>query len=533
MDFPSLAYPFDENGPVYGGNKHKTARIPIFLKYAFYALANASDHLLEQYPLVTPITERKDDEAFRGRLREGLIALLTQIRVQVDQICTDNLLYIEHLAVTVPAQWTLEFEDVYKGLLDEVFNMPGKYVFVTETEALAHWLFRRYLLEAEREQQHDVMLFLDFGGHNMNGCMFRIVRNVDGEGGVGFYRMGDPFGAGGGSEQWEYNVGEHCIRERGLEPLVAQSVLDDFAIRKGTLFPGNIEEKACFMYRESKGEHEIFKISATALDNCWEEALRGPFRVTADCLRRFVALPDHIKKLVVVSGGTARNEGVRSWLADWCRNAGLPPPFEAARYDHVYIKVAKGAALAVANRMTVQQFWARGAALGLQLRQGTTGAIKNLQNVWDNEAAFAVNAARQAVVTLSLTGRDELRIICDPFFTPANWWAARITDVNKCYNFLYLGTPMRGRYRFQLGLIEAQGGDMMLQIRTWRKGPRQKGFRLQEDHVLPMYFDAGGNVVLPGETGKTLGESGINFPVPPEEPDVGDMMEMSDSDPDR
>ena len=233
-DFSSNGYPFDD-GEVYLGDNPDPERRLISLKYGFYLLANAKDELLEQYPLVNPLMERQNDPNFRARLVEGLKQLFTKIRPHVLRICEKKRFTIDKIALSIPAQWTLEFEDVYTDIIVEVFSQPrSKLWFYTETEALAHFLFRNHMDGLEFEGDHEVMLFLDFGGHNMvwspsltrcslwrdihanvdmrrqTGCIFNVVRSSDDK--TGFYCIEEPFGkpdypstssALGSADDWE------------------------------------------------------------------------------------------------------------------------------------------------------------------------------------------------------------------------------------------------------------------------------------------------------------------------------------------
>lgn len=55
------------------------------------------------------------------------------------------------------------------------------------------------------------------------------------------------------------------------------------------------------------------------------------------------------------------------------------------------MKIARGTAYAAGNRITVEQFFERGAAIGVQRQQHGTRGDGNERNYWDNEAAFALS----------------------------------------------------------------------------------------------------------------------------------------------
>ena len=114
--------------------------------------------------------KRRHDTAFRARLHRGLEDLFSTIASQVDKICRRKGLIVADIALTVPSQWTLEFEDLYADIVGKVFDRPHSAIyFCTETEALANFVLRDNLddLILDGHSSYDTMLFLDFGGHNM------------------------------------------------------------------------------------------------------------------------------------------------------------------------------------------------------------------------------------------------------------------------------------------------------------------------------------------------------------------------------
>lgn len=168
-DFSSSGHPFDNDGPVYIGETPDPDRQSTSLKNGFYVLADASaDALIHQYSLAMPLWERKHDPAFRARLSQGLRELLSTIQRRVSHICKTQRFTIATIGLSVPAQWTLEFERVYRDLVVEVFQHPPSEIhFHTESEALAHYLFRKHIDELNEDGIVDAVLLLDFGGHNM------------------------------------------------------------------------------------------------------------------------------------------------------------------------------------------------------------------------------------------------------------------------------------------------------------------------------------------------------------------------------
>ena len=147
------------------------SRRSVSAKYAFYVLADAEDTLLQQYPAVHSLTERKNDPAFRAQLRRGLLALLSAIRGRALAACHLKNLGITKIGLTIPVQWGLDFEKVYRELVTEVFHVDEsttpKIFFFTETEALSRYLFKHHEDLLDGAKEYNSIMFCDFGGHNM------------------------------------------------------------------------------------------------------------------------------------------------------------------------------------------------------------------------------------------------------------------------------------------------------------------------------------------------------------------------------
>jgi len=172
-DFPSALYVFDEDSALTADNLYliegeDSTRMSVSAKYAFYALTNISDALLEQYPPVHNLMARREDPAFRDKLRRGLIALLSVLRDRALAVCQTKKLQVVRIGLTIPVQWTLEFEEVYRELVCKVFKVDQDVIyFFTETEALARYLLKHNADQMDPDGEHNAIMFFDFGGHNM------------------------------------------------------------------------------------------------------------------------------------------------------------------------------------------------------------------------------------------------------------------------------------------------------------------------------------------------------------------------------
>lgn len=170
-DFSTQGYIFDDNSnpPYYLGEEDVPTRQHAALKYGFYVLVNELHPMFESYTLLEKFTSRKDNIAFCARIRRGLEELYLVLRERVTEICKEMNFRLDHIALTIPAEWTLEFEDVYRDIVASVFQHPLEAItFVTETEALVHYLFKHCTRQLQLYRKNVENLFiLDFGGHSM------------------------------------------------------------------------------------------------------------------------------------------------------------------------------------------------------------------------------------------------------------------------------------------------------------------------------------------------------------------------------
>ncbi|KAL0941658.1 uncharacterized protein CTRU02_204421 [Colletotrichum truncatum] len=338
-DFSSTAYPFDTDQPVYIGELIDPKRQGISLKYAFYVLVNESDHgednLFKQYSLVNPLRRHKDDPNFIFRLETGLRDLFSAVRKLATQQCKNRRLKITSIGLSIPSQWTLDFEDAYRRIIIDVFGVPRDGIFFhTETEALAHFLLqdhRALLLESGDEEgecdsvaDYEVLLFLDFGGHNMNGCIFNVVygKERDQNKDASFYGISEPFGAGGGSEHWAYNIGELFLRKLDRFPgykithRERQKQLEWFHRNKDCLGPLQELEMIDF-----GGDMDI-DLLPEEINNCFEQSVEEILNIAKSNIEMVSQLKG-VTPVVVVSGGTAKHVVIKRRLKDICSKNGI------------------------------------------------------------------------------------------------------------------------------------------------------------------------------------------------------------------
>ncbi|OHE94800.1 hypothetical protein CORC01_09907 [Colletotrichum orchidophilum] len=470
-DFSSVGYPFEQFGSVYLGNDPDPLRQPISLKYAFYALVNLAeserrDNMIDQYVMVSPLLARRADPAFRDRLRSGLVALFSTLHGRVTEICALYRLKVTIIGISIPSQWTLDFEEVYGGIVAEVFGHPRQDIsFHTETEALAHVLLRKHQVILgtgdDLRDRYSVFLFLDFGGHNMNGCVFNVAYSAAGH--MSYYRFGKPFGAGGGSEQWSYHVGEHFVKlwhrqkKRKPSPQEVNRFMGHFNQLKASLGPGGdydrLDTSIVGLELDPADINECFEISHK---NGMEEAKRQI---------KTVSIIENAEPFVIVSGGTAEHRVVRDRLRSFCDSCNLPAPGFTGEWSlrHGSGKIARGVAFA-AGRLTFAQ---------------------GFQDRW--------------VPLATGTGKDRFKIICDPFFDADQGPEPLYYDT--CYDFLHLGNLKKGRWKLWFSLVRTQDSTLLVLKgrRTYGRGPKRKTAETSTN-PLKLYFDGGANCYFVDKT---------------------------------
>jgi len=135
--------------------------------------------VFEEYRLCNDLMRKKQEnpDAFKARLRRGLLCLMTRIKRNLEaQVLGTFNAEVGSLVLTLPTEWTLDFETEMASLWGQTFGWTQEEIrekihFYTEGEAMANFLFRDArtlrLLEIEEGVYPDAVKVLDYGGHNM------------------------------------------------------------------------------------------------------------------------------------------------------------------------------------------------------------------------------------------------------------------------------------------------------------------------------------------------------------------------------
>lgn len=153
------------------------------MKYFMYLLAALSDEerndgIFANYLMVDALMSKRDDISFIENMKRGLNELFTGINKEAKSICEEHKIRITGVALTVPAIWTLKtlkFESIYRELFVNAFTEaypdaginPNSIVFLTESEALAHYIFQKHYRALHIDEKTPYILLLGLGGHSM------------------------------------------------------------------------------------------------------------------------------------------------------------------------------------------------------------------------------------------------------------------------------------------------------------------------------------------------------------------------------
>lgn len=118
-----------------------------------------------------PLLSRRHDQHFRMNMRRGLRGLYLRVKIRVDEVCRAKKIRVCSIAIAMPAQWSLDLQDFQREFVRDIFGYNiADVISVTETEAVAHYLFKEGLeqLRVHRViRRDDLVFFLDFGRHTM------------------------------------------------------------------------------------------------------------------------------------------------------------------------------------------------------------------------------------------------------------------------------------------------------------------------------------------------------------------------------
>ncbi|TDZ67878.1 hypothetical protein CTRI78_v002696 [Colletotrichum trifolii] len=493
-DWCPWIYPFDGQYPQYS-NGIDPFRRAVSVKYGLYTLAGVGPGELQNRfnAANTLIKEKEDDVFLYVKMLNSIVAFLSDVEKKVKSTCESNSLRIMPIVLTIPRQWNVKFEAVCRQVVAQVFHHePLNVFFVTDAAALANVILREHLVDIRKLGDHRSVLFLDFGAHSMNGSIFQIV--YEGDQKYHFYQFEFITGAGGGSNLWSYLVGERCAKlyqEKTGEPLSNEklhAILSNFNKHKHMLGPGYINSSLIVDQR-----HRIV-LSPKELSRYYNMAHQGVWQMVMTALLTLKKYQKRMNPVVVASGGTARHSAAREQLRSSCNKVGLPPPvFAESEFDIANNsgKLARGAALAEGDRITVRRFLERGAAFGLleSLAPGSDGIAS-----WETEAKLLFTSTSQKAAVFNATGMNEHAIVCDPYYPLRTEGSRPDLRMDNSSFLCRIEKLPKGQWSLTMSIAEYDGRTCLtIDVkRWWNQSQPPTTFRYGP---VQIYYDAGTNCV--------------------------------------
>lgn len=193
--FASRVLVHDDNPIKYIGNANQSHREESSAKFIPYILTSKNERFLDQYLILGRLwAERRKvgRDLFHQRLEEAfeqfMCFVLKRVKSALETYSSNGKqIRIKTVAMTIPSQWDLNFEEVYRQLFKRAFlqtfnDMPHMathdfdIVFHTEATALAHYIFHESSHEAALGggmprigtilNKLNAQCFIDCGGHN-------------------------------------------------------------------------------------------------------------------------------------------------------------------------------------------------------------------------------------------------------------------------------------------------------------------------------------------------------------------------------
>lgn len=298
-------------------------------------------------------------------------------------------------------------------------------------------------------------------------------------------------------------------------PANKQKLLDSINLAKHELGP-ECDNKDLDCDLTDRNMTYSVSLDEESITECFNEAMEMPLALAAARIRdaaRVLKLDKPIggrtssigfeaaaKPRVILAGGTANHEGLESRIKELCYINGLDSPVNTRGIITQYnsAKIASGAAFAAGSSLTVEKFISRGATFAIQMRQRIASSAPESEHAWDNIAYFLWSLRRpHETYTIPVTGRDDLKIVCDPFFDKEDGNQNIELYHDRCYDFVDLGRPTKGSWSFSLDLI-GHGDQMKLIVHRSRQYGKAKP-QVYKSVTVSLHYNRGSNSIHPGE----------------------------------
>lgn len=429
--------------------------------------------------------DQLDQNEVADHLRKIFIEHLKIVRRQCVAVAEESHhAKITKLAVTLPPNWEQRMQTKYVDLLMEAWSDLGRenIVLIYESEAVGHWVFR---LHPNRwtNNKVDQVIIADFGGHTLSAYTFGIARQ---EGRFAFYSIGDPTCYHGGAELYTFNVKETMdsqYREMGLNFVTEDkddlfsSCMAEYRHRvRRVAGPKSfrLEQKVPSESRRRRSRlapRDVrFDFGGLLTRRLWEKSFVAPLARLETRLEKVAK--EYPEAVVILTGGSFQNQLGRDKakrIMDRLRLKELKFVDQTAKEAQRSCVVSQGAALAVVNTMTVEEFMERAAFAFL---------------VGDEQQMLPITLTRgvSSWVTLDLKPRTSTTWVSIKASTLAPRYATNQTYIKKHNTFAF----------WPIALLTKGLYDMRLSFEK----PDVLVFEMKRDNVLetfrlPIYYDPG------------------------------------------
>lgn len=300
---------------------------------------------------------------------------------------------IRDVTLCIPNTWSARennIQDYLSSLLDKAVQVTGRKVetsFTFEAAALAQYLLRCH---PEQLVGHNYLMVLDFGGHSLGGWYGQLRWKADGCASIYSASKSD-FGVRGGYEIWEIEIGkaidEQMTRNGRAQKrypeehrhTIRAGFLNEFFRKKANL-PLDRPKFLKVDLESIPGSFSI-RLPVQVLKDAWEKAYRDVLELAKEQIE-LLAGQAHLDGIfILLSGGSISNFQAREELVHYCntfqRLRSHGPVEETIKKitiermkdlqtEAVKWTLPRGAAMALAATLDVQEFFDKGAALGIQ-----------------------------------------------------------------------------------------------------------------------------------------------------------------------
>ncbi|POS76994.1 hypothetical protein DHEL01_v204613 [Diaporthe helianthi] len=465
--FSSDIYPFETENPnpsgrwIYPGNNRAPGRRAISSKLAMYAVVGISDEVSRQSLQIRSLVEKvAQDPQIKQNIRIGIHQMLVDVLREVSKFfqCSrpPTPLHgdLDAIALTVPAQWTIEFEEEYGELLtaawDQVFTVAAPQIFfLGEGQTNVHYAFYRATLTTSYDRHRlesrgffelgrakNAILVIDAGGHSTNTSLVTICDDDN------QLEIRPDHGAIGGTALWGWYVveaaksGWYKAFPGTTMPLDVETAImklfyslnADYRFHLGASF----QIEGCGPGRKDF----LFRLDVSELTKTFNEGLLHSFSLIEAGVRQLKDLQSRCERIeIIIGGGSAKGVMWSERMGELCNKYQMKAPTYLCEIDHP-LESAKSVGQFVSD-----------AAFGLAMTRRYK--VENRWKYeWDFQATMLWARGQKWTRTVKADGYQHFKVICQPEFV--NPQAGSVIDTDyRAYDILRIPCRKRGMLKFE------------------------------------------------------------------------------------